>query len=361
MKRILCLIDSLGPGGAQRQFVGLVSMLKEKNYDVKVVTYHNIPFFKPVLIEKKISMAEIEEGTNIISRILKVYKLIKSFNPDCVIAYQETPSLIACLARLCQTKTKLIVSERSTTQQTALKDRVRFFLYRKADYIVPNSYSQSEYLRTNYKWMNKKIRTIINFVDTNRFSPASAISDHIHPLLFVTAASVSKNKNILPFIEAVNAVAKKGYDNFTIKWYGEVKESEELCNECRELIRKYNLANRFEILPKTTNIVEKYRESDVFFLPSLYEGTPNALCEAMSCGLFILCSDVCDNPRYVQDGRNGVLFNPKSIESMSEALSRVLEMPICNIKEYGKLSREIALDKFSKEKFINEYIKLIEG
>ena len=40
MKKILCLIDSLGAGGAQRQMVGLATFLKEKGYDVVVAIYH---------------------------------------------------------------------------------------------------------------------------------------------------------------------------------------------------------------------------------------------------------------------------------------------------------------------------------
>ncbi len=359
MKRILCLIDSLGPGGAQRQFVGLASMLCDSKYDVCVVTYHDNSFFKPVLSEKGIVHEEVEEGPSSVKRILAVRRLVRKYKPDCVIAYQETPSLIACLIRLSGVKFKLLVSERSTTQVITLKDKIRFALYRVADHIVPNSYSQSDFLKKNYNWMVPKMRTIINFVDTDRFSPLPQPPEN-HALRFVTASSVSKNKNILAFIEAVNLVAKKGFQDYSIKWYGEVEESKALCAECREQIIKYNLGDIFEILPKTNNILEEYRKADVFFFPTLYEGTPNALCEAMSCGLFILSSDVCDNPRYVQDGKNGVLFNPKSIESMSEALIRVLEMPHKEIKECGKLSREIALDKFSKEKFINEYIKLIE-
>lgn len=42
--KVLCLIDSLGSGGAQRQLVGLASLLKEREYDVLVVYYHSDHF-----------------------------------------------------------------------------------------------------------------------------------------------------------------------------------------------------------------------------------------------------------------------------------------------------------------------------
>ena len=45
MKKILCLVDSLGYGGAQRQLSGLAILLKSKGYNVKVLSYYNIHFY----------------------------------------------------------------------------------------------------------------------------------------------------------------------------------------------------------------------------------------------------------------------------------------------------------------------------
>ena len=45
--KVLCLIDGLGSGGAQRQLVGLASLLKKEGYDVLVVYYHGDHFFVP--------------------------------------------------------------------------------------------------------------------------------------------------------------------------------------------------------------------------------------------------------------------------------------------------------------------------
>lgn len=50
------------------------------------------------------------------------------------------------------------------------------------------------------------------------------------------------------------------------------------------------------------SIEVEYRKADVFCLPSLYEGYPNVVAEAMSCGLPILCSNVCENPYIVEEG-----------------------------------------------------------
>lgn len=45
MKKVLCLIDTLGMGGAERQMIGLALFLKEKGYHVDLVTYYDHDFY----------------------------------------------------------------------------------------------------------------------------------------------------------------------------------------------------------------------------------------------------------------------------------------------------------------------------
>lgn len=94
-----------------------------------------------------------------------------------------------------------------------------------------------------------------------------------------------------------------------------------------------------------------YQQADAFCLPSFHEGTPNVICEAMACGLPILCSNVCDNFRYVKDGENGFLFNPNDINSMTEVMQNFLMLSTDNLINMGILSRNIAVDNFSISKF----------
>lgn len=99
------------------------------------------------------------------------------------------------------------------------------------------------------------------------------------------------------------------------------------------------------------DIATAYHKADAFCLPSYYEGTPNVVCEAMASGLPILCSDVCDNARYVENGVNGLLFNPHDIESIADSLIKFINARDNSILEMGKNSREKALANFSIDKF----------
>ena len=107
------------------------------------------------------------------------------------------------------------------------------------------------------------------------------------------------------------------------------------------------------------SIRDEYRKADVFCLPSLWEGFPNVLCEAMSCGLPVLCSRVCDNPNIAVEGVSGFLFDPLSVGEMTDAIIRFVDLNEKTRKRMGDKNREIALSRFSSESFINKYMIII--
>ena len=76
--KVLCLIDGLGSGGAQRQLVGLASLLKKEGYDVLVVYYHGDHFFVPFLKEKGEGHQPVRLSQHVFppGRLHGVYQLI---------------------------------------------------------------------------------------------------------------------------------------------------------------------------------------------------------------------------------------------------------------------------------------------
>lgn len=357
MKKILCLIDSLTGGGAQRQIVYLASLLQKKGYEVKVVTYHDISFYKAFLDDHGVENEFIQEAEPALMRIYYISKYIRNYRPDTVISYLDTPSIIACLTkRITHGKWNLIVSDRNTTQQLSLRDRIKFCVFRWADKIVPNSYSQANYIKSNYSSLSAKTIPIINVVDLNRFQHRKIERNNVVQILVV--ASVLPSKNTRGFIETVKMVRDMGCKDFHVDWYG-LKDTA-YCGDCQALIQQYELSSYIRLLPKDPHIEKKYNISDWLCLPSFYEGTPNAICEGMACGLPILCSEICDNSIYVREGENGYMFDPKSVESMSEALIKAIQTTAEIRCEMGKKSRKLAETLLSKERFISEYCSIIE-
>lgn len=358
MQKILCFIDSLGSGGAQRQLIGLASFLKERGYDVTVAFYYDDPFYVNLLQTNGVPYVFLKKAQNTTFRIWHIVHYFRKLKSDVVIAYLETPSICACVAKLFNRHFKLIVSERNTTQHTGRNEKIRFNLFRLADYVVPNAYSQETYMRTHFPKLANKIVTIPNFVDLEYFVPPLKRNRREVPEIMV-AASIWASKNTLGFIDAVAALKTKGY-RFHISWYGLNTKHVDYINQCKSKIEKLGVSNCIELKEKTTNIRERYQDADYFCLPSFYEGTPNVICEAMACGLPIVCSNVCDNSKYVIDGNNGFLFDPKNADSMVSTFEQLLSLNDDEYNDYCIQSRLLAEQKLSKETFINAYINLLE-
>jgi glycosyltransferase involved in cell wall biosynthesis len=356
MSKIILFTDSLGAGGAQRQLVGLAQLLQEKGLDTMVLTYHKDEFYLPFLQEYSIKYVLLKNVQSAFKRINAVIKFVKQEKPDTLIAYQETPSLIACLVKMVFPKTKVIVSERNTTQVLDFKTKLRFFLYKWADRIVPNSYSQEKYIKTYNPKLGKKITTITNFVDLEKFSPIERVRNK-RPIIMV-AATIFKSKNTLGFIDAMKIVKEKGYD-FEVWWYGKALSFIDYFNEAQQKIKSLDLDNYIFLLEKSKDIKSKYDEADYFCLPSFYEGTPNVICEAIACGLPIICSDVCDNSVYVHENRNGFLFDPHSPEDIANKIITALNLDSDIYFKYTQESCTIAQEKLSAVLFVEKYMKII--
>ena len=358
MKKIILFTDSLGAGGAQRQLVGLGIMLKNAGYDITVATYYDIDFYRSQLEDAGVRNVLVPKAADSKKRIMAVRSFFKKEQPDWVIAYQETPSFVACVAKILGGKFRLIVSERNTTQHISRYERVRFFLYRWADAIVPNSYTQGEFLAFHYSWMKKKLTTISNFVDLTQFSYVKKKKREIPEI--AVAASIWSSKNTLGFVDAIKILVNMGF-KFHVSWYGKSDSNLDYFNLCQQKIVKYDLQSYIELKDKTKQIKQVYQNADFFCLPSFYEGTPNVICEAMSCGCPVICSSVCDNSIYVEEGDNGFLFDPHNPESMAESIGRAL---LVTDNEYAYLSnqsRNRAERLLSEKTFLDKYIKIIEG
>lgn len=354
MKKILCLIDALGPGGAERQMVGLASMLYEAGYDIQVWYHEPKDFFVEELNRKGIKTCYIDGNKSTLTKIYKIRRAIKEYEPDTVIAYLQASSMIASVIRLSGIKYHLIVSERNTNRAKSLRDSIRFNLFRVADYVVPNSYSQADFITKNYGFLKHKVKTIVNFVDTDVFQP----KHHERGTEILVAATLWPSKNAVGLINALKLLKEKGV-KCHVKWFGKVHDQEDYALKCEDLIAKYELRDYIELLNKTKDINTEYQKADYFCLPSFYEGTPNVICEAMASGLPVLCSNVCDNGLYVRDGVNGYLFDPTLANDISSAIEKAITSSDEVYRQWRGNSRLIATENLAASKFFEKYSTLI--
>ncbi len=105
------------------------------------------------------------------------------------------------------------------------------------------------------------------------------------------------------------------------------------------------------------DVLPYYAVMDVFVLPSLFEGLPNVMLEAMAMEKPLVATDVGANPDLVADGRNGFLVSVRDHEQIASALKRLIENPDLR-KSMGVTNRRIVEKFFSWDKIVRQIEKL---
>lgn len=362
--KITCLIDNLASGGAQRQMCSLAILLKQRGHKVSFVTYYPEDFFSPLLNSHDISIECYPEKSPI-KRLKLFMKVLNSRDHDVVLSFLETPNVIAEISSLSGGKWGLVVSERNTYINGPLRIfRWKHVLHAFSDFIVTNSHTNRLLLEKKSPWLVKKLVTIYNTVDYQRFAP-SIRSDPNHELKLLIVARFSKQKNISGFLKAFKLVVDTIKTEYSIRvdWYGDnyygkagkPNEKSQFYDEGLALIKELNLEKYVHFYPPVENIAEIYKTASALILPSYYEGLPNVVCEAMACGLPILMSDNCDSGNLVRENENGFLFNPFSVEDMAKKILLFCELSFEEQAQMGKASRRIAEEIFDEGEFVSRY------
>lgn len=357
MKRILLITESLGSGGAERQICGLAAMLTGAGYTCRLLTYVENQFYEPYLRSHGVDYQFAPQLADKRRRVWRMAQLVRQYGADVVVSYLPSVNMAMCLARPLF-KARLIVSERNNNTGITRRDRVLFNLYRLADAIVPNSHSQGEFISRHFPFLKHKVYTIVNFVDAARFTPASSRPQH-EALRIVTVARYTQQKNVLTYLEAVRRVKDMGL-RVRFDWYGDKRHNAAYYAEVEQRCGQLDIADYLTLHDPNSKIEEAYHEADVFCLPSLYEGYPNVVVEAMACGLPVLCSNVFENPYIVSEGVNGRLFDPHRADDIARAIQQMASLSVEQRMEMGRRNRQACLERNTEEAFLKAYTRLFE-
>ena len=149
--------------------------------------------------------------------------------------------------------------------------------------------------------------------------------------------------------------------NVHFDWYGDKNDNPSYYAEVEKEYQRLDIADYLILHEANRKIEEEYRKSDVFCLPSLYEGYPNVVAEAMSCELPVICSNLYENPYIVEEGVNGYLFDPENVDDMVRVIQRIVSVPAEDRRKMAILNRQLCLKRNTEEAFLESYIKLIES
>jgi glycosyltransferase involved in cell wall biosynthesis len=346
------LIDSLGSGGAQRQFVYLADEFARLGNVVEVGYYHGAEFHKP---SNPAVFCSVLSGESAVARKVAALRFVGSARADAVVSFLDLPNLINCCGRALARRPLRIVSERSVDLSgISFRRRIALKSYCFADRIVTNSRTQFERLKSiGY---GDKAVLIRNMVDTERFKPAVVRKSDL-PLKGVCLASYQTLKN--PLLPA-QWLIRDNRAQVELHWFGNASSGTLLENfeEAKRL--EASSGGRMHYYPGAVDAAEVYQNADFVYLPSFYEGFPNVICEAMACGLPVVCSKVCDNPDIVRDGLNGFLFDPSDPMSFGNAIMQLVSLSEDDRCQMGLRNIARARELFSAQSFSQSWAELLE-
>lgn len=162
-------------------------------------------------------------------------------------------------------------------------------------------------------------------------------------IMILSVGELSKRKNHEIVIRALQKVKNK-----KIRYF--IAGEGDLRSYLQKLIVDLDLSHKVSLLGYRTDISELCQAADFFMLPSLQEGLPVALMEAMAAGLPCICADIRGNNDLIVDGTGGCLASSSDVQSWVMAIEKMLQS---NREAMGLFNchkiEEFSIDRVQKE------------
>lgn len=174
---------------------------------------------------------------------------------------------------------------------------------------------------------------------------------------FLYAGRMLKDKGILELVKAFSELSKVNKKcKLILCGFTDVDNNSAITEDELDLIS--NISN-IEWIGSTDRIENILLSADCVVLPSYREGMPKILLEAGAMGLPSLASDVPGCRNVIQDEVNGLLFKPKSANSIKESMYKILKMSDSEISKMGLNARKIVEEQFDEQIVINKFLKVL--
>ena len=131
-----------------------------------------------------------------------------------------------------------------------------------------------------------------------------------------------------------------------------------LRSRLEQQIQSLGLSNSVKLLGHSDHVAKFLAGADIFVMPSLWEGLPIALLEAMSAGLPVIATNVEGVEEVVTEGKNGLLVPVGDIRALSDAILRLLADPQLRYK-MGIASKKKVLASYTVDQMCEKYLELM--
>ena len=367
--KLFILIPSLEKGGIERSMSRLSRGLLDRGWDVSIISEkpskESISYFDERVKLLSLGSSFINQNSNIIFTIFKnifyyfkIKKYIKKYSPDVLLAVKNIPVSIF-LKIILINKFKLIIREAvnpnysSITQRSLLSrifvNNLKKLLYPKADNIIAKSEGVKQSLVKNFNLDSSKIQTIYNpSADEKILSLAKEDIDRdliSNRPLIVSIGRLTKQKDHITLLKAFNKI----HSNIDCNLYiiGEGSERRNL----EKFIKNNNIDNKVKLLGYQDNPWKFLSKSNLFVLPSIWEGFGNVIVESMLIGIPVISSDCPSGPREIlNNGKSGKLFQVGDYNHLANIIEEIISSDNSELINYAKLrSKDFTIEKITQE------------
>jgi glycosyltransferase involved in cell wall biosynthesis len=341
--RILHLIKGLGIGGAEILLFNLIKGLGDEAYEHHVYCFGNDGPLRERLSSLGASIhlgkqrASAKDPLRFVLTLSLLVKDLLSFikiNNIKIIQSHLLPAnelaiVVGKLAGIPVFPTvhspKTFVDERSWLDpRVHMIKALDKIAYRFAERVLVVSEEIREVVQCIYRISNSKISLLRNgivfddgFIPKVYFEKEFPHSDG--KLKIIAVGRLAPSKSFDTLIRSIPIVIEKGLKNLLVLIVGRGEERQNL----EQLIEDLGIGNSVHLLGLRHDVIDLLTASDLFVMPSRYEGLSMAMIEAMACGLPIIASDIRGLKDYITDGENGLLFSVDNHVSLSASILKL--------------------------------------
>jgi glycosyltransferase involved in cell wall biosynthesis len=370
---IIHVRDSCGVYGAERVILTLAKHIDENRFNFILLALKSNKSNSQEFIDNARQM-----GINVIVvptrgridllALIKIRKILKEKNVNILHSHDFKANFYSILASI-NIGVKRIVTSHGSTRDSLLK-KAYLFLDEKISYkyfnkIIAVSEEISSYLKENHASPDK-ITVIQNGVDFSLLQ-SNLESD------FSTKSYTHFNKNVVIsvigrlfpdkghrfFLIAFSMVCKK-HPSAMALIVGDGPLREELSNQ----IRKMNLEQNVFLCGARSDMKNVYKQTDFVVIPSLREGLPYVLLEAMACEIPVLATSVGDIPLLIQHEVTGYIVSSGDSKALEKYMIELINNPE-KAKEMAVRGKQFVIENFSAKKMVKKveklYLSLIEN
>ncbi|RDU37125.1 hypothetical protein DRW41_10605 [Neobacillus piezotolerans] len=350
-KRVIQIIPYLGLGGAEIMVEHLSVALASNKMDILVVSlyeYHSA--ITERLEDQKIPILFLNKKKGFDFKVFfRLYKLLKEKKPDAIHTHLFTMPYAIPAAFFAKVPIKVHTVHNIAKEEVGKFGRkINWFCY-KFMKVIPVSISPiiKNSIIQEYRLSDNQVPMIYNGINLEECIEKNEYGENNRLIKILHIGRFSEQKNHIGLINSFKLVHEKA-PNTVLKLIG----TGELEKRIRVRVKELNLESSVEFLGSISNVYPYLNEADIFVLPSLWEGMPISLIEAMGTGVPIVATAVGGIPDMIEDNKTGLLVGIND-GKISEALLKLIYD--ITLQEKLGIAAKVASSRFSSKKMAIKY------